>query len=225
MQDVRNWNSSVQWKYPIHRRIFDIFDDTKNKRFFDGTRQLMYNAASVISDTLSKSKPKVINHKQYVDIPTEVIVPRKKKTIIYEDVEVVKIKKRYKVKKVGKVKTITIPNIKIKWNLPFLKKVSAAVFIVFFPLLVVASIILGSRMVYITNGDLTAEIARYKVEERVDQKMAPYTGAIDNIKNRVDVMENNQLPIYIYQVKTKYRVIDKTTKKPKIIQQYETNRN
>jgi len=218
MQDVRNWNSSTKWKYPLYRRVMDIFDDTKNKRLFDGAKQSMYNVASVISDALPAPKPKVVNHNTYVDVPVEVIIPRKKKTIVYEDVEVVKIKKRYKVQKSAKTKTITIPNIKIKWNLPFLKKVSAITFIVFFPILTIAAIILGSRMVWMTNSDLTSEFARYKVEERVDQRMAPYMYKVDDMKNRVDVIEANQIPVPIYQVKTRYRIIDKTTKHLKIIE-------
>jgi hypothetical protein len=221
MAESRNWNASLAWKYPLHKRIIDVFDPSNRSRLFTAKfKRSMQSAASIAHDVFTPAPtPTVVNHEKYIDVPVEVMVPRKKKVIVYKDVEVQKVKTRYNVKLSENVKTITVPNIKIKWKMPLLKKIAVTVFIVFFPLLVIAAIILGSRMVWMTNSDLTSELARYRVEERMQEKMAPYMFKIDDIKSRLDVMEANQLPIYIYQVKTKYRVIDKTTRQIKFIEQ------
>ena len=77
---------------------------------------------------------------------------------------------------------------------------------------------MAGRIVYITDSDWRAELIKYKIDERINSTLDPIKGEVSNIKQTVKQIETNQVPVVVYQQKTKYRTIDMTTKKPVIIQ-------
>lgn len=228
-----DWRA-VGAKRTLWRRIRDRFDDTvmpsrrkKNNLFLKAKKIEDYCAPPVII-----YEPEVLPPGNLVLAPPveeeirDLIIPTKIVTVPVPRIQVEKKEIFIPIKTIGftlsrskKVIDIKLPKIKIKLvqlkRLMYITGSVAMIGILFF----VA--ITAKRVIDLTDGDYLNTLIRYKMGEEIDARVNPVAARVDGLKNTVDTLEANQIPIVNYVVKRKVKKIQMVNGKITSVKEYE----
>lgn len=220
---MSEWQTKVNFRRTPWRWVRDFFDTTSYLHQAKLLRKRQKQEKKVIipevvveSFLKQKEIPYMMNpaDKNAVIIPEPPPMPPKR--IINEDVHLIKKPyfvpvtiKKYKFEVERKIIKIKLP--KIKFSMPALKRILYVTGIVTFVVMTFITVIVGARIIGLTEGDFIGEAYRYKINKFEYEVVLPLRAEIEQMKGDIVTL----------QAKKEFKTFEEMTgyrpPKPKVI--------
>jgi hypothetical protein len=203
MDKPTTWKTSGR-KRTFFTRIKEAFDDTKYQRLGRAkTREILKNAPKQKQIPVSNNYTTAGQIEDYfntidLDIRIPVLKPNIKRKEIGLNWTIPKLTIAKKKRK----------NVKLTLDVLFLKKVALITVIVILPLIAITLMVGYFRMVYWTDADWRASVVNQNYQKDIDMQLTPWKAKLQEVNDRISVIEENKIPIGVTVVKKKYRTIE-----------------